>query len=49
LKGSLGQMTGNTTTIIKAMAAHKFLLQERRISKKRKQPGHDCTQTDQHH
>ncbi len=44
-----GQMTGNTTTIIKDMAAHKLLLQERRISKKRKQSGHDCTQTNQHH
>ena len=44
-----GQMTGNTTTIIKAMVAHKCLLQQRRISNQRKQSVHDCRQTDQHH
>src|SRR5208283_4881825 len=40
---------GDTTTMSKCLAAPACLLQKRRISKQRKQPGYDRPQTDQQH
>ena len=39
----------DTTAMSKDLAAPAYLLQKRRISKQRKQPGYDRPQTDQNH